>query len=350
MIVKIDFKRYITEATAAALIKGATAVGGAAITGTAQASMNRKTREFNQQEAEKARSWSNAQRELQNQWNMQMWKEEMAYNNPTQQVQRLRDAGLNPLFYGLDGNSVSQAQPAAQPLGYERANATDQPNPFAVGLGSAAQIAQIENIEAQTNKVKSETKAIDAKLPFEVDSLKAQIRNSNLSGDAQEIVNRYLDEQQDAEIRVKNYTISQLDAVTQKCFAEIEKMNYEDLSMMIGWLETNERILNLQKQRELSDKQMEELSSLIAVNNQTAKKLGLDVENYEDVQVVGTASHSMHFGPFSVSEGDPITLAMIKAARQKQNYMKDKQDAIEKKHKPQSLFSGSGAYTGPIYD
>ena len=125
---------------------------------------------------------------------------------------------------------------------------------------------QIENIEAQTNKVKSETKAIDAKLPFEVDSLKAQIRKSNLSGDAQEIVNSYLDEQQDAEIRVKNYTISQLDAVTQKCFAEIEKMNYEDLSIMIGWLETNERILNLQKQRELSDKQMEELSSLIDVN------------------------------------------------------------------------------------
>ena len=330
------FKCYITEATAAALIKGATAVGGAAITGTAQASMNKKTREFNQQEAEKARSWSNAQRELQNEWNMQMWKEEMAYNSPSQQVQRLRDAGLNPLFYGLDGNSVSQAQPAAQPLGYERASVTDQPNPFAVGLAAAAQTAQIANIEAQTAKTKAETGAIGAKLPFEVDELKAKIRNSNLSSDAQEIINSYLDEQQDAELRVKNYTISQIDAAAQKCYAEIEKMDYEKVSMMVNWLETNERILTLQKQRDLTDKQMDELASLIAVNSQNAKKLGLDVSNYEDIQVIGTASSTIKMGPFTVQAGEPITLAMVKAARVHQKDLKEKQDAKEKRHELQA--------------
>ena len=37
-----------------------------------------------------------------------MWQREQTYNSPENQVQRLRDAGLNPLFYGLDGNSTSQ--------------------------------------------------------------------------------------------------------------------------------------------------------------------------------------------------------------------------------------------------
>ena len=72
----------ISEATAGALIRGAATVGGAAVSGAAQGSLNKKTREFNREEAEKARQWSESQTQFQNAWNRNMWFEEQAYNTP----------------------------------------------------------------------------------------------------------------------------------------------------------------------------------------------------------------------------------------------------------------------------
>jgi len=47
--------------------------------------------------------------------NIELWKMQAEYNKPINQMNRLKEAGLNPLFYGLDGNSVSAPQPAPTP-------------------------------------------------------------------------------------------------------------------------------------------------------------------------------------------------------------------------------------------
>ena len=341
-------------ATTAAIIGGAASVLGAGTSAVAQSSLNKKTREFNKEEAEKQRLWSEKMYNEQNAWNYEMWLKQNEYNTPAAQVERLRDAGLNPLYYGLDGSSAGDLS-AAQPLGYERAQVGNQVNPFAGFDQAALTAAQVANVVAQTEKTKSETKLIDAKLPYEVDVLKAQIRNSNLSSDAQEIVNKYLDRQQEAELRVKDATVAQSDAMIRKAFAEIGKMDYEKVTLMIGWLETQEKILTLQKNRELTDKQMEELESLIKVNNATASKIGLDVSNYDDVTVIGTASHNLKLGPFSVQEGQPITLAMKKAAEEHREQLeKDKKDKGKKfgRQSPDGQVSATdgSSYTGPVYD
>lgn len=44
--------------------------------------------------------------------NVQMWKMQNAYNLPIRQKERLKQAGMNPLFYGLDGNAAGAPQPA----------------------------------------------------------------------------------------------------------------------------------------------------------------------------------------------------------------------------------------------
>lgn len=336
---KPNFKRYIVgEIVGGAL----NAVGSIATT----AMQN----EFNRKEAEKQRNWSEKMYNEQNAWNYQMWQEEKAYNTPEAQVERLREAGLNPMFYGLDGNSTGGGFDAAQPLGYDRASMQGAENPLAAGVAGALQAAQVANIEAQTEKTKSETHAIDAKLPFEVENLKSQVRNSSLDADAKEVVNKYLDAQQQAELRVKDMTAQEADASIQRAFAEIDKMDYEKRTMMISWLETHEKILTLQKNRELTDKQMGELDSLIRYNNNMAAKIGLDVKNYDDITVIGTASHSIKAGPFTVQEGEPITLAMLKALQEQNRQAKEKQD--KKGTKSDSAFKPAegNPYQGPIYD
>lgn len=301
------------------------------------ANINSANRVWNEEQAEKQRQYSTEMMNAQNAWNMEMWQKENEYNTPAAQVQRLRDAGLNPLYYGLDGTGNANALESAQPLGYERAEGNFNLNPIATGIATAAQAAQIANIQAQTQKTKSETKAIESKLPFEVDSLRAQVRNSNASAEAQETINKYLDKQQEAELRVKDATAAEADAMVQKAAAEIEKMDYEKITMYIGWLETNEKILNLQKQRELSDAQIAELASLINKNNKEAEKLGLDIENYDEITVLGTASTSMRFGPVSIQEGEPITLAAKKAAKAHLEQLKKEEEERKKNGKQKSM-------------
>lgn len=275
----------------------------------------------------KQREWNEYMQDKQNAWNLDMWNKTNEYNSPAAQVQRMRDAGLNPLYYGLDGSSANGLE-SAQALGYERASAKGMENPISAGMDATLKSAQIAQVQAATNKLKSETRSIDAKLPYEVDTLKAQIRKSGLDSDAQQIINNYLDRQQEAELRLKEASAAEADAAVEKAAAEIDKMDYEKTTMFIGWLETYERILNLQKQRDLTDKQIEELGSLIRKNNAEAAKIGLDVKNYDDITVLGTASHTMKLGPVTVQEGQPITLGMKKAAEEHA-----KQFQVEKKDK-----------------
>lgn len=349
------FKRNIAGIDDALIGAGITALGsiaGAGISGAAQGKLNKKTMEFNAQEAQKARDFSSEMWEKQALWNEGFWNKQNEYNSPSAQYQRLLDAGLNPLYYGLDGTGNASSMSAPQALGAGTASVNGLQNPLAAFGDVAMQMAQIGNIQAQTNKTKSETKMIDAKLPYEVESLRTQIRTSNLGADAQETINKYLDRQQEAEIRMKNATAADAEKSVERAAAEIEKMDYEKTTMYIGWLETNEKILTLQKNRELTDKQMQELDSLIAVNSKTAEKLGLDVSNYDDITVIGTATQNMKFGPVGVSQGEPITLGMKKAAEAHKKELEAKQEEEKKKKKVDSngQVSLKSGYDGPVYD
>ena len=48
----------------------------------------------------------------QNDWNKQMWHEQNEYNSPSAQVERYMQAGINPLFAGVDGGQAQQLNSA----------------------------------------------------------------------------------------------------------------------------------------------------------------------------------------------------------------------------------------------
>lgn len=57
----------------------------------------------------------------QNQWNLEQWNRENAYNTPTEQMRRLRQAGINPNLAFSNGNldNVSASSPSAAPMKVE---------------------------------------------------------------------------------------------------------------------------------------------------------------------------------------------------------------------------------------
>ena len=125
----------LTEAGAAVIAGlGSAAIGAGTQIGTAMRSLK------------KNKAFAQYQYDL----NMQAWREQMAYNTPAAQMQRLVEAGLNPnLVYG-NGNVANQADSPPQ---YEapRADLTtevDMSRHIAAGLNLAMSSLQARSIEA----------------------------------------------------------------------------------------------------------------------------------------------------------------------------------------------------------
>lgn len=84
---------------ASGIISGATQLIGNLLTNASVAKQNRKSRRF-----------AEGMYERQKQDNIDFWRMQNSYNDPSAQMQRLRDAGLNPaLIYGSNASGASGA-------------------------------------------------------------------------------------------------------------------------------------------------------------------------------------------------------------------------------------------------
>lgn len=210
--------------TSAIIGAGASALAGGT-SAVAQSSLNKKTREFNREEAEKQRQWNEAMAEKQNAWNYEMWLKQNEYNSPEAQVERLRAAGLNPLYYGLDGTGNAGALEAAQPLGYERARADNQANPIATGIGAIGELAQAKLAEASAGRAEKEADLIAEKTITEqlmrgrqYDLLGVQID----LGKSQETVNERQAKKLAAEIHSVEKQVEKMDADIIETYSRID--------------------------------------------------------------------------------------------------------------------------------
>jgi len=90
----------MTEAERIAAVQAAASTINTGVNAFAQSNLNKKTRQWNEQ-----------QMQTQRQWALQDWQMQNEYNSPTAQMKRLQEAGLNPnLIYGR-GTGDMTAQP-----------------------------------------------------------------------------------------------------------------------------------------------------------------------------------------------------------------------------------------------
>lgn len=102
--------------------------------------------------------------------NMQATENERAYNTPQQQLQRLKDAGLNPLYFGLDGNSSNGAPftmntPSVDSGSIMQAIAAGNSNIIAsVGqvLQASKQMAEVKQMDAQTRLMEKQASNVES--------------------------------------------------------------------------------------------------------------------------------------------------------------------------------------------
>lgn len=256
----------------AALIGGIATVAAAGTSAAASGKLNRKTMRFNREEAEKQRLWNEAMADKQNAWNYEMWMKQNEYNSPASQVERLRAAGLNPLFYGLDGSSAGEIT-AAQPLGYERAQISNLANPVAAGLDAAAAVAQISNIRADTAKKTQETESEIARreqIMQDIENAKQELKNKIAQEDLTKAQKTQIEKNLTWLDRLNEATIAEKDA--NAALNRSQKKRIDEL------LE-GEKILQVKTAQDFDEKWSKIRSEIAKMSKETGL-LEKDIENY----------------------------------------------------------------------
>lgn len=156
------FKSLVNSITGGDILSGL----GSIISGGIAAKSQANTNKTNLQIARETNQANRANQEYQNQWNLNMWNAQNEYNDPSQQRSRLENAGLNPIFFGLDGTGNAGALQSA-PFTAVNGAPMENSGQFLAGgimnaINSIADIdlkkAQAENIRANTDNVKEDTK------------------------------------------------------------------------------------------------------------------------------------------------------------------------------------------------
>lgn len=196
---------------------------------------------FNSIEAKKQREWNEQMMDKQNAWSLDMWNRTNEYNSPSAQLSRLREAGLNPLYYGLDGTSANGLE-SAQPLGYERASLKGVSNPLGEGveayLNARSVQKDIEVKNAQIDKLEAETAGVGLDNEWKDKTMDARV-------ESEELKNSITEEQ------IKNFQ-KQRDVMEQDIKKKIAETESE-------W----ERKALLQAQKILEDAKANEIYALL---------------------------------------------------------------------------------------
>ena len=77
--------------------------------------INQINNEFNASEALKNRDFQTSEREASQQWNLDQWNRENAYNDPSAQRARMEAAGFNPYNMNIDTGSASTSGAQSSP-------------------------------------------------------------------------------------------------------------------------------------------------------------------------------------------------------------------------------------------
>lgn len=151
--------------------------------------INQINNEFNASEALKNRTFQTSEREASQQWNLDQWNRENAYNDPSAQRARMDAAGFNPYNMNIDTGSASTSGAQSSPGSGSQASASQTPSlPAYTGYASdfqsiASGIAQIGNAVSS---------GIDARLTntYGDDLMKADIM-SRIGGNSEWLTDAY---------------------------------------------------------------------------------------------------------------------------------------------------------------
>jgi len=149
------------------------------------------TIEANKEQAKYAFDQNRLDRDQQNQWNLDQWNRANEYNSPQSQMDRYKEAGLNPnLMYGQGNSGNAGAVPASETSKYQAPRADYRVTPSnplsAIGMYQDIRMkkAQTDNIQEQVYTGQLENQLRSGLLGSQIQTA---LNKAKLSGNRAEI-------------------------------------------------------------------------------------------------------------------------------------------------------------------
>lgn len=254
------------------------------------------------EENEKNRAWNAAQAEKANQWSIDQWNRENAYNTPAAVMARLREGGVNPdLFYGNSGVNSAAASPNVIPTA-----ASDPTDVSALGskmtvgditnnvVSQALMTAQIKKLDADTKKTGQETENLKVEgTILSADALTRAAQNEQALeiGKSTIYVNHSIGNLNHKEAELVSSKISEVAANTDLLYqkadevkANIRNINANTASVRFGMMmrskEFRQRVAEFQEQVRVNDSTIrlnyEQASTYLATRAATVLNINAD--------------------------------------------------------------------------
>lgn len=268
-------------------------IGGAAISAIGSFFGNRSNRKQSAEAFERESKFAREERLAQQQWIEQMYEKNNSYNSPAAQMQRMRDAGLNPdLMYsrGDVGNATAPEAPAQAPTPRFNVIPTNT-------YGQTAQIAADAGLKAaQARLADSESKKADTEeslLTADYLLRKARTESDIELNNSTIYVNHELGQLNHAQAEVAAKKLQEIDVAMSEARERINTMKSQQH-------EIDEKIVQMKFDRYLRSKEfellckktyqdMKESNSRIALNaaeiqdmmaTQMARVMNLNASSY----------------------------------------------------------------------
>ncbi|WP_444105883.1 hypothetical protein [Bacteroides sp.] len=223
-------------------------------------------------ENQKNRDWNLNLAKQQNQWNIDQWNRENAYNTPAAQMARYKAAGLNPdLIYGQQNLSAASPEMTAG----EGSQPTDVSN-----LANKRTIGDMVSQAASTRLTNAQAKLAES-----------QAKKTDSDTEGQNITNAWLPDLLKGDVDVKSADVRQKLSAAGLNDKQIEVATEQIKVMQQSVKESQKKIEDLQSQMEnrifqqvqamleynlRKDKQRYEISEIlskVSVNRSTAKRI-----------------------------------------------------------------------------
>lgn len=226
------------------------AIGGAAISAIGNWFGNRSNRKASAEAFERESKFAREERLAQQQWIEQMYEKNNSYNSPAAQMQRLKEAGLNPdLMYSRGDVGNATAPEAPQQAMTPRFNVIPT-NTY----GQTAQIAADAGLKAaQARLADSQSKKTDTEeslLTADYLLRKARTENDIELNNSTIYVNHELGQLNHAEAEVAAKKLQEIDVAMSEARERINTMKAQQS-------EINENIVQLKFDRYLRSKEFE---------------------------------------------------------------------------------------------
>lgn len=230
---------------------------------------------YNAYQANKQRKWIEEQMQAQRDWDLSMWNKTNEYNAPANQVARMDAAGLNSLYYGLDGSSANAMQ-AASPIGVPENSTLNLNNPFETSMAAKMHNKQMELMNSEIDKNKETAAGFKLDNEFKDKTMQTRVDAEKLKND--------LTKEQKAEIEQKRKESEErIKKMIEESKTEIEKRGLIQTQKWLANAQANQIAEMLPYHKLLMEAETEAQKAAAAASFATAaEKNGLIERGYLD--------------------------------------------------------------------